>query len=353
MKIKYSVLVGLLAAGILAAPAFAGSTGAGQKSAKDVYIDNTVDNSRSYVTGVVHITGAKGTADGYNPGKTVYSNSAAVTYSNPKTAQVQGMINDAYTKVYNLANKCKKEGNRGEFHMSTSESTGKVWDNRKYTTVEDGDAILLGDADYLQGAYGVNENYTRTHIASGDYGKETHYRVEANGWVSPIILDLDGDGKIEASEGKYMPHSADVSKSKHAVMFDFYGNGFPVAMEWVGANDGLLCRPHKDGSIDGTCLFGVANGHDNGYEELSSLDIDRNGNLEGAELEGLKVWADKNSNGIAEDGEVISLESLGVTSIGVNHNNFVGNFVRNGKSYKTFDWWPCVVNCRKVNLKNI
>jgi hypothetical protein len=352
MKMKYSVLVGLLAAGILAAPALAGSTGAGQKKATETYIDKTVDNSRSYVTGVVYLTGVKGTADGYNPGKTVYSNSAKVSYSNPKTAAVQNMIDAAYNTAYYLANKCKTEGARGEFHMSTS-SSSKTWDNRQYSTVESGSGVLVGDADYMNSAYGVNQEYSVTHIATGDYGRNTYYRVEASGWVSPIILDLDGDGKIEASEGKYMPHSADVSKSKHAVMFDFYGNGFPVAMEWVGANDGLLCRPHKDGSIDGTCLFGVANGHDNGYEELASLDIDRDGNLAGAELEGLKVWTDKNSNGIAEDGEVIALESLGITSIGVDHNNFVGNYVRNGKSYKTFDWWPCVVNCRKVNLKNI
>lgn len=165
-------------------------------SPKDVYIDNTVDNSISYVTGTIHLTGAGGKQAGYDPAKTIYENQAAVTYSNPKTAQVQGMIDESYTAVYNAANDIKKRGKAGEFHMSTSESTGKVWDNRKYTTVEDGDAVLIGDSDYLQGAYGVNDQYTRTHIASGDYGKETFYRVEANGWVSgfDIIVSDDGNG---------------------------------------------------------------------------------------------------------------------------------------------------------------
>ncbi len=46
--------------------------------------------------------------------------------------------------------------------------------------VEAEDAVLIGDSDYLTGAYGVNDDYTRTHIASGDYGKETFYRVEAH-----------------------------------------------------------------------------------------------------------------------------------------------------------------------------
>lgn len=176
-----------------------------QSKSKDVYIDNTVDNSKSYVTGMIHITGSGGIQEGYDEGKTVYENTAAVTYSNPKTAQVQGMINDAYTKVNNLAKELKERGKTGEFHMSTSESTGKVWDNRKYTTVEDGDAVLIGDSDYLQGAYGVSgssdSEYTRTHIASGDYGKESFYRVEANGWVKgySITVTDDGNGKASAS----------------------------------------------------------------------------------------------------------------------------------------------------------
>ena len=160
------------------------STSAGQSKAKDVYIDNTVDNSYSFVTGVVHLTGDVGTLEGYNPGKTVYENSAAVTYSNPKTNAVQEMINAAREKVNSIAEAVKAKGSKGEFHISISESVGKIWDNRNYETVEDGDAALIGDADYLTGAYGVDGDYTRTHIASGDYGKYTYYRVEANGWIS-------------------------------------------------------------------------------------------------------------------------------------------------------------------------
>jgi len=48
----------------------------------DAYVDNTVDNSVSYVTGMVHITGTGGTQAGYDTdgtGKTVYSNQANVT----------------------------------------------------------------------------------------------------------------------------------------------------------------------------------------------------------------------------------------------------------------------------------
>ena len=164
-------------------------------AAKDVYIDNTVDNSVAYVTGAIHLTGSGGKQAGYDEQKEIYKNQASVTYSNPKTAEVQGMIDAAETQVYQTALDIKNRGKSGEFHMSTSESTGKVWDNRKYETVEDDDAVLIGDTDYLTGAYGVNDDYTRTHIASGDYGKETFFQVEVNGWVEGYRITVSTEGR--------------------------------------------------------------------------------------------------------------------------------------------------------------
>ena len=202
--------------------------------AKDVYIDNTIDNSVSYVTGSVHITGSGGKQAGYDTEKVIYEKQASVTYSNPKTAQVQGLINDSYTSVYKAANDIKSRGKSGEFHMSTSESPGKVWDNRKYTTVEDGDAVLIGDSDYLQGAYGVDDQYTRTHIASGDYGKETYYRVEANGWVRgfDITVTDDGNGKSSAD--------LETSLAEETVTLTAKANDGYVFKEWQVISGGAV-----------------------------------------------------------------------------------------------------------------
>ncbi|MBP3884261.1 MAG: hypothetical protein J6D54_04910 [Olsenella sp.] len=174
--------------------------------ASDVYIDNTVDQSVSHVIGNVHITGSGGTQAGYASGKEVFREDVAVTYSTPKTAQVQGKINDAYTKVYNLANACKRSGKRGEFHMSTSETTGAVWDHRVYTTyVYYGDKDSSGNYIFVNSS---NPNDTvlspamagepsigdRTHVASGGFGKETIFRVEANGWVAGYGITVSDDG---------------------------------------------------------------------------------------------------------------------------------------------------------------
>ena len=183
------------------------STGLPATGVSDAYVDNTVDNSVSYVTGMVHITGSGGTQAGYDAGTTVYSNQAAVTYSTPKTAQVQGMIDAAETQVYTLANACKNNGSGGEFHMSTSESTGRVWDNRMYKTYTYNSSSSQweyttgsGDTEVYTGEIPSDASAnTRIHVASGDYGKETYYRVEANGWVPGYTITVTDDGNGTAS----------------------------------------------------------------------------------------------------------------------------------------------------------
>ena len=241
------------------------------------------------------------------------------------------------------------------------------------TTYEPG-TILVGDPDSIFNAYTANgkatineirdDYYTRNHVYERDHitqdtvtntttktgTKTVVYQMNSTRVYSPIVLDLDGDGKIEASNGQYLAHD---SFSDKVVAFDFFGNGFPVLTEWVGANDGLLCRPNADGSVKGTNLFGIANGFDNGYEEMASLDVDNSGSLEGAELKELRVWTDINANGIAEANELKTLDELGITSIKVSHNNYASTFVRNGQTFKSFDWWPNCREMRKVDMASV
>lgn len=241
------------------------------------------------------------------------------------------------------------------------------------TTYEPG-TILVGDPDSIFNAYTANgkatineirdDYYTRNHVYERDHitqdtvtntttktgTKTVVYQMNSTRVYSPIVLDLDGDGKIEASNGQYLAHD---SFSDKVVAFDFFGNGFPVLTEWVGANDGLLCRPNADGSVKGTNLFGIANGFDNGYEEMASLDVDNSGSLEGAELKELRVWTDVNANGLAEANELKTLDELGITSIKVSHNNYASTFVRNGQTFKSFDWWPNCREMRKVDMASV
>ena len=257
-----------------------------------------------------------------------------------------------------------------DYKENTSKETIKKTGSKltyKGTDYSEG-TILVGDPDSIFNAYTANgsvtinevrtDYYTRTHVFEREHRTGTIvdevrvevYQLEANRRYSPIVLDLDGDGKIEASNGQYLAHKGFSNK---IAAFDFFGNGFPVMTEWVGANDGLLCRPNADGSVKGTNLFGIANGFNNGYEEMASLDVDNSGALEGAELKDLRVWTDVNGNGIAEANELKTLDELGITSIKVSHNNYASTFVRNGKTYKSFDWWPNCREMRKVDMASV
>lgn len=263
-----------------------------------------------------------------------------------------------------------------EYKENKSKMT-TTYDGSKLTytgTTYDPGTILVGDPDSIFNAYTANgkatineirdDYYTRNHVYERDHitqdtvtntttktgTKTVVYQMNSTRVYSPIVLDLDGDGKIEASNGQYLAHD---SFSDKVVAFDFFGNGFPVLTEWVGANDGLLCRPNADGSVKGTNLFGIANGFDNGYEEMASLDVDNSGSLEGAELKELRVWTDVNANGIAEANELKTLDELGITSIKVSHNNYASTFVRNGQTFKSFDWWPNCREMRKVDMASV
>ena len=145
---------------------------------KDVWIDNTVDTSKSHVLGKVVVTDK---STGKTTTQEVYNKTASVTFSNPKTAEVQTMIQTATADGRSWA---AKQGYTIVGEPVTEEVTGKVWDNRKYETIEDGDAVLIGDWSELIGDY-TGQPMTRTHVASGDYGKETTYTVTLQAEYTP------------------------------------------------------------------------------------------------------------------------------------------------------------------------
>ncbi len=251
---------------------------------------------------------------------------------------------------------------------SSTSQTGPVYVGDTYlktTSTQDTNktpnVIVVGDPDALAAAYVAQGTVTQTTNIQEHYRKEyvntittnvhttTYYQTNVRAAVSPIVLDLDRDGKLQASAGKWMPHVDSFDKTRVA-LFDFHANGFPVLTEWVGPQDGLLVRPHADGSVDGSCLFGTFGGFQNGYEALRTLDVDGNGQVQGAELQGLKVWQDGNSDAIVDNGELLTLDELGITSLGVQHDQMRGTFVRDGQTCQSFDWWPSVVEMRKKDM---
>jgi len=130
--------------------------------------------------------------------------------------------------------------------------------------------------------------------------------------VSPIVLDLDGNGIQTISQA-------------YGVNFDLNNDGNIDKAGWVAGKDGLLVRDlNGDGVINhGGELFGegtvLADGSKakDGYQALAALDSNLDGLIDAndATFGSLQVWTDANGNGITDAGELKSLGNLGITSI--------------------------------------
>jgi hypothetical protein len=96
--------------------------------------------------------------------------------------------------------------------------------------------------------------------------------------ISPIILDLDGDG-------------VETTNVKDGAYFDHDGNGFAEQTGWAASDDGLLVMDrNNDGIInDGRELFGsetiLSNGQraSNGFEALAELDDNHDGKIDASD----------------------------------------------------------------------
>jgi len=158
------------------------------------------------------------------------------------------------------------------------------------------------------------------------------------GFVTPIVLDLNGDGiqTVNIADG---------------VSFDVNNDGFVERSAWVLNSDGLLVRDiNGDGVINnGGELFGsgtvLPDGSKaaDGYIAMRALDTNMDGLLDANDqaFGELKVWRDANGDGKTDAGELLSLNQLNVTSISLNAT--VGTEVNNGNilglmgSYTTAD----------------
>jgi hypothetical protein len=156
--------------------------------------------------------------------------------------------------------------------------------------------------------------------------------------ASPIILDLSGDGVSTLS------YSA-------GTRFDLHASGRVVQTGWVAPTDGLLAldRNH-DGKInDGSELFGTSTvlaGGDkapDGYAALRELDSDGDHLIKDSDAHwnDLKVWVDKNSDGISQERELFTPASLNIVKLDLDAQatsiDDNGNMIGLMSSYETGD----------------
>ena len=202
--------------------------------------------------------------------------------------------------------------------------------------------ISIGTATYV--SYRIDDYYNQKRCEKRDESEPYRPRPDESptqGYIKkyydPIILDLDGNGVGTASKFGY-----------HGAMFDHDGDGVATATGWVDKSDGLLVRDvNGDGKInDGSELFGDNTRLDNGelatsgMEALADLDDNGDGVIDANDkaFAQLKVWQDKNGDGISSDDELMSLAELGIEKIDLNNKETVNKEVDGGiiKEQATF-----------------
>lgn len=162
-------------------------------------------------------------------------------------------------------------------------------------------------------------------------------------WITPILLTLDGCPTVGDLDDQ-------IDADAH-VLFDLDGDGFEEAWPWPRPGTGwLVWDPDHTGRItSGQELFGSASGwffFPDGYRVLDALDDDRDGRLRGAELEGIAVWFDRDSDGVSDPGEVTPVHELGIVALATHATEAVdaspaspcGAELADGRVLPTWDW---------------
>lgn len=272
-------------------------------------------------------------------------NQTTVTAAQSMLTGIKGWLQNGYSNPDVLEGVTQDLLAKGHMvHMSGSSGAANELAFDDGTSFQGGTDIFFlgrnvtwpGSPGYVHGEYGQIRVSSNTGQA---------YTFNFSGAETPIVLDMDGDGKLEASAGQWLPHA--MKETEKLVAFDMDCDGFDDLTEWVGPNDGLLVA-YNGGEMTAANLFGNEGGcYKNGYEKLSLLDTNRDGKLTADEMQTLSIWQDKNGNAQVDQGEVASVASLGITEIQVNHKNLVSSFIHNGTRKVMWDWNPCVAPVKK------
>ncbi|KXS47256.1 MAG: Hemolysin-type calcium-binding protein [Marinobacter sp. T13-3] len=135
---------------------------------------------------------------------------------------------------------------------------------------------------------------------------------------SPLALDLDGDG-------------IETTGLESDVYFDHDGDSFRERSGFVAPDDGLLALDiNGDGEINsGAELFGnhtrLTDGTSaaNGFLALRELDTNADNVIDANDerYADLRVWRDLDQDGKSDEGELFTLDEVGVESLSVSYHN--------------------------------
>lgn len=158
--------------------------------------------------------------------------------------------------------------------------------------------------------------------------------------VTPILVPLTDETRLEA-----------LVDAAAAVRFDLDGSGADRAWGWIRPEAAWLVWDGAGGGevTSGLQLFGGVSFWtfwEHGYAALAALDDDGDGELRGAELDGLALWRDADGDGVSDPGEVRPVRAWGVTALATRaevHASGVpfsprGVTFADGRTRPTWDW---------------
>ena len=242
----------------------------------------------------------------------------------------------------NYANNAVANALQAAFIALTSE--GGPWSSENQVGAkETAEQLLGGEVDFSSLFNAINSRIQALKDALDfdkgiDPNTNTTFR-SAHSLVQrsdPLALDLDEDGIETISDNS-------------GITFDFDGDGLKTGTGWVKGDDGFLVLDRNGNStIDsGKELFGVdtvkTNGQlaSDGFDALRDLDGNTDGvfDAQDEQFANVRVWQDKNQDGIAQTNELKSLAEHNITAINLgstatNQNSngnlisAVGTFVR-------------------------
>lgn len=196
---------------------------------------------------------------------------------------------------------------------------------------------LVGTAEVLNGRAEYIDSVVNDAVSGRPMDRVQEKFDRAESHASPIILDMDGDG-------------IETLGLEAGVQFDHNGDGFAQASGWVGPDDALLAMDlsGNDAIEDGSELFGnaseVADGVTamNGFEALVIHDSNDNGHID-ADDEAwgdLRLWQDVDADGEVDDGEMLTLDEVGIGSIDLDYTNSadVDNNDNQHRQIGRFEW---------------
>lgn len=289
--------------------------------------------------------------DNENPLKELPENQKDLDLAIGTYGEVLKLTPDHLYSVMGLAWCYEQKGELEKAILRYRQAHGLAWAQEKdkgasfygrYVTSESGNALLK----LLPQENRKERHQIRRHMKV----------INSKGWlITPLLVSLEEDLPFP---------QLTLTRSKRGfagVEFDMVGGGVPAHWEWITPQAAwLVWDPRNTGKIrSGKQLFGNTTWWtfwSDGYQPLSLLDDNHDGQLTDSELQGISIWQDVNQNGQSERGEVKPVVSWGIASITCEasgrHENLLfhpqGVIFKDGSQRPSYDWIPREIESKKA-----